>query len=135
VIESNTVQVTPFLRVSDLNGSLSFYKSILGFSCPLRQGDYAYVSRERAAIRLLVAENPEQLHEPQIVYIDVHDIAVVLEQIHQSINSLPDGRWKGPIDQLWDMRELIVYDPDGHIITFGQGIGSNANQWRQHDPR
>jgi hypothetical protein len=46
---TNTIQITPFMHVRDLEAALAFVVGTLGFTVRLRMGgDYAYVDREGA---------------------------------------------------------------------------------------
>ncbi|MGQ0659410.1 bleomycin resistance protein [Sphingosinicella sp.] len=132
---SNIIQVTPFLGVRDLQASLDFYTGILGFGAYAVGGGYAYLERERAGIRLLElnAMGEREVHV-LTCYFDVHDVDAEHARLADALATLPTGRWKGPVDQPYNQRELIVQDPDGHIITFGQGIGPNVGQWDYRDP-
>jgi catechol 2,3-dioxygenase-like lactoylglutathione lyase family enzyme len=126
----NTIQVTPFLGVRNLQTSLDFYTGILGFGAYAVGGGYAYLERERAGIRLLeLAAMGEQEVHVLTCHFDVHDVDAECERLADKLASLPADRWEGPIDRPYNQRELIVRDPDGHIITYGQGIGPNAGQW------
>lgn len=125
----NIVQITPFLGVSDMALAIAFYTEILGFSA-WRHGDYAYLEYEEAGIRLLVPDaEARKCYQPILIYIDVHDVEAVFARIRPALESLSPDRWQAPKDLSYDMRELIVRDPDGNIITYGQGIAANANQW------
>jgi hypothetical protein len=42
---------------------------------------------------------------------------------------LPGDRWGPSADQPYAQREFWVRDPDGNLLTFGEGIGPNAAQW------
>ena len=126
----NIIQVTPFLGVRDLQTSLDFYTGILEFSAFAVGGGYAYLERERAAIRLLevAADDVPTIHLLSC-YFDVHDVAAEFARLAGRLATLPDDRWRGPVDQRYGQRELIVRDPDSHLVIFGQGIGPNASQW------
>lgn len=130
----NTIQVTPFLGVRDLKVSLDFYTGLLGFGAYAVGGGYAYLERERAGIRLLElsATGARDVHV-LTCYFDVHDVDAEFARLAEGLATLPADRWKGPVDQPYNQRELIVRDPDGHLITFGQGIGPNAGQWGYRD--
>lgn len=130
----NTIQVTPFLGVRDLQGSLDFYTGILGFGAYAVGGGYAYLERERAGIRLLELSAMGE-REPQRLtcYVDVHDLDAEYARLADRLATLAPDRWRGPVNQPYGQRELIVSDPDGHIITFGEGIGPNAGQWDYRD--
>lgn len=127
---SNIVQITPFLPSSNIAASVAFYTDILGFTCFVNEDGYAYLERDRVGIRLLAPDGTGTASQgPTLAYIDVLDVGHIAEELRRALNSLPEERWSGPKDQSYGMRELIVRDPDGNIITFGQGIGDFASQW------
>ena len=46
-----TIQITPFMHVRDLEGAVGFMEEVLGFRTIIRIGtDYAYLEREGAAL-------------------------------------------------------------------------------------
>ena len=130
----NTIQVTPFLGVRDLQASLDFYTGILGFAAYAVGGGYAYLEREQAGVRLLELEaaGAKAVHV-LTCYFDVRDVDAEYARLADKLAALPADRWKGPVDRPYGQRELMVRDPDGHIVTFGQGIGANAGQWDYRD--
>ncbi len=126
----NTIQVTPFLGVRNLDVSIDFYTNILDFGAFAVGGGYAYLERERAAIRILQV-SPEDVPSIHTLscYFDVHDVDDEVARLDARLQALPPDRWKGPLNQPYNQRELIVRDPDNHLIIFGQGLGPNSDQW------
>ena len=53
---TNFIQITPVMRVRDLEEALTFFEAILGFETRVRAHDYAYLERETAGIRILENE-------------------------------------------------------------------------------
>lgn len=126
----NLVQVTPFLGVSAMAPAIAFYRDALGFALYVDQGGYAYLERERVGLRLLALDagsrNPPGCSH---IYIDVLDAEAEYALIEAALASLPPQRYGAPKDQPYGQREFWVRDPDGNLITFGEGIGANAGQW------
>jgi catechol 2,3-dioxygenase-like lactoylglutathione lyase family enzyme len=121
----NTLQITPFMHVADLEATLQFLTGTLGFTVSHREANYAYVEREGAAIRILEHDQPEEIGVPHrgfAYYIDVRDLDQVLAELRPKLAELPAGDVHGPVDQHYDQRELMVRAPDGNLIVFGQGI-------------
>lgn len=131
--EIGFVQVTPLLGVSDLDLSLDFYRN-LGFAVFVHNAGYAYVERDRVAFRLLALDDGA-INPPGCghVYVDLRNIAGLFAELAEQLAALPVGKWSHPKDQPWGQREFWVRDPDGNLITFGEGIGSNAAQWDYRD--
>lgn len=127
---NNFVQVTPFLGAKNLDVTIAFYRDLLGFGLFVSGGGYAYLERERVGLRLLDIEEGQAIPERVVhIYIDVRDADTLFAQMSEAIETLPPERFGAPKDQPYGQREFWVRDPNGHLITFGQGIGQNATQW------
>lgn len=130
----NLVQITPFLGVSALAPAVAFYHDALGFAVFVDQGGYAYLERDRIGLRLLQLDegacNPPGCGH---VYIDVRDASGLYAKLALAGSGLPPERLGPPKDQPHGQREFWVRDPDGNLVTFGEGIGANAGQWDYRD--
>jgi len=96
---------------------------------PFRQSNYAYVEREGAAVRILGHDDPVELGTPHGgfgYYIDVRDLDAVLAELAPRLALLPPDDVRGPIDQHYGQRELMIRAPDGNLVVFGQPIASRA---------
>lgn len=131
---ANLVQVTPFLGVSAMASAIDFYRDGLGFTLFVNQAGYAYLEREQVGLRLLAIDggsrNPPGCSH---VYIDVRDAGAEFARLRHLLDSLPAERYGDLKDQPYGQREFWVRDPDGNLITFGEGIGPNAQQWSYRD--
>lgn len=124
------IQVTPFFGVSTLGSAIAFYQDMLGFSIFSPGGGYAYVERERVALRLLELDAGAPIQPGcSHAYIDVVDVDALFAELAPRLGELGGGRYGPPIDQDYGQREFWVRDPDGNLLNFGQGIGANAGQW------
>ena len=124
-MSGNTYQITPFMHVADLDEAVSFFTETLGFSVPHREANYAYVERDRAAIRILAHDDPDEIGVPHRgfgYYIDVRDLDAVLNELGPKLAALPPADIHGPVDQHYGQRELMIRAPDGNLVVFGQGI-------------
>ncbi len=123
--ERNVLQITPFMHVADLDAAVRFFTDTLGFDCPVRQAGYAYVSLEGAGLRILENDDPCELGTPHrgfAYYVDVRDLEPVLAKLKPKLDLLPPGDVKGPRDQPYGQRELMIRAPDGNVVVFGQAI-------------
>ncbi len=124
------IHVTPFLGVTAMEAALAFYRDLLGFAVYVDDGGYAYIERERIGFRLLALEtganNPPGCSH---AYIDVTDVDACFAEYEPRLRDLAADRWAPPKDQPYGQREFWIRDPDGNLITFGEGIGENAGQW------
>lgn len=124
----NTIQITPFMHVADLEETLAFFEA-LGFKTRVRAGDYAYVEREGAGLRIQEHTNPDERTvggRGFAYYVDVRDVDLVADQLAGALSKLPEGSVHGPIDQAYGQRELMIQAPDGNLLVFGAAIPASA---------
>ena len=127
---ANTLQITPFMHVADVDAAVRFFVDVLGFAVPFRQSNYAYVEREGAGIRILEHDDPAEIGTPHRgfgYYIDVRDLDAVLAEVGPKLAGLPPSDIHGPVDQHYGQRELMIRAPDGNLVVFGQSIASRAS--------
>ena len=123
--ERNILQITPFMHVARIEPAVRFFVDLLGFTASVQSPDYAYVEREGAGIRILANGDPDELGAPHrgfAYYIDVRDLAAILEELGPRLAELPKGQVHGPVDQSYGQRELMIRAPDGNLVVFGQAI-------------
>lgn len=124
---ANTLQITPFMHVAELEPALAFLTDTLEFTVLLKGGGYAYLEREGAGLRILEHGDRTELGSPHrgfAYYIDVASLDVVLDQLGSKLKRLPAGDVYGPIDQPYGQRELMIRAPDGNLLVFGQAIAT-----------
>ncbi len=108
----NLLQITPYLQMKDLPAAVRYSVDILGFHAWVADDSYAYLSREDAAIRPsrqspdCAAERFDYGLRTFLFYVDVQDVAALVDDISPRLLAagLPSG--DGPIDQTWGQREL-----------------------------
>ena len=126
---TNLLQATPFLHVPDLAQALDLFTRVLRFEIKFRAGNYAYLEREGAAMRLLEEPGRDLLLERKFrvtVYIDVADVDALYSELASELAKLPEGDVEPPADQPWNQRELQVRLPDGQWLTFGQPVARRS---------
>jgi catechol 2,3-dioxygenase-like lactoylglutathione lyase family enzyme len=128
--EAGFIQITPFFGTGPIERAIAFYRDVLRCSVFAPGGGYAYVEHDNVGFRLVELDegaiNPPGCGH---AYVDVGDVDRLFEELRPSLEKLTAGQWAGPKDQPYGQREFWVRDPDGNLITFGQGIGENAAQW------
>lgn len=125
---ANIRQVTPLLHVPDFAVALDFFTGVLGFEVLFRMTNYAYVEREGAGVRILEEENGTAAgaENPRTtVYFDVRDVDALYAELKPRLDALPLGNVRGPLNQHWGQRELVIKMPDGDWLAFGQPVESN----------
>ncbi len=129
--EKNFLQISPCVSARDVDGMVRFFVDVLGFRAWIHAWDYAYVQREAAAVRIgKASEGPEERHEagPRafLFYIDVRDVAAVVEEVRPKLLAAGMSGGEGPVDQSWGQREFWVPVPEGGLVVFGQEIRGMA---------
>jgi catechol 2,3-dioxygenase-like lactoylglutathione lyase family enzyme len=121
----NFLRVRPVVHVPDLGRALAFFEGVLGFTTYVRAGNYAYVQRETAAFRILETSGPAGAppgNRRFAYYVDVEDLDALLAELKPKLDTLPEGDVRGPVEQPYGQRELMVLAPDGNLLVFGQAI-------------
>lgn len=120
----NIIQITPFMHVPDLEAALAFF-GVIGFRVLFRTTNYAYVDRDGAGVRVLQSRDedgrPYPAHKGFAHYVDVRDI----DALHRELKPKLDAagiEFKGPANQSYNQRELMIRAPDGNVFVFGQAI-------------
>ena len=103
---------------TDIQRSLNFYIEKLGFEQKWDWGsppDFGGVTKDK--VELFFSLNG-QGHPGTWMCIIVDDV----DAYYESIRSKGVTILSAPEDKEWFMREMIIQDPDGHIIRFGHNI-------------
>jgi len=133
---SNFIQVTPFMHVDDIDQAVTFFTDVLGFAELFRLSNYAYVEREAAGFRILQNQGSDGAppgNRRFAYYIDVRDVDALHAELKPKLDALPRGDVRGPIDQSYGQRELLVLAPDGNLLAFGQAIRRDQSPAQQTD--
>lgn len=123
--KGNFIRITPFIHVPDINAAVKFFED-LGFVTYFRMGDYAYVQRETAGVRLMQNHGDDGApagNRRFSYYIDVEDIEALYRELKPVLDTMPAGDVHGPADKPYGQREVCVLAPDGNLLVFGQSIG------------
>jgi uncharacterized glyoxalase superfamily protein PhnB len=113
-------ELTPMLRTHDLQGSVDFYTTVLGFTCEARADEYGWASlrRDQVSIMLALPNEHEPFERPAFtgsLYINADDVDAMWEQVKDR------ARVCYPIEDFdYGMREFGVYDNNGYLLQFGR---------------
>jgi catechol 2,3-dioxygenase-like lactoylglutathione lyase family enzyme len=124
------IRITPFMHVPDFNQAVAFFRDLLGFKVYIHQGDYAYVQRENACIRILQnrgADGAPPGNRRFSYYIDVDDVDALYSELKPKLDTLPKADVHGPADKEYGQRELAILAPDGNLLVFGHSINEGGN--------
>jgi uncharacterized glyoxalase superfamily protein PhnB len=126
-------KLTPNLVVADVSRSVAFYRDLLGFEMAMsvpEQPPYVFAGVQRDGIEIffnapepVAEEMPELAGRPiggtLTLYIEVDDVKGLYETVKGRARLVMDLK-----DQFYGMREFVIADPDGYLLTFSQRIQS-----------
>ena len=103
---------TPILSVKDMSVSLKYYVDVLGFkNADWGSGGFTHVGRDGAGIYLC---SVGQGQPGTWVWIGVGDVAALYEEYKAS-----GAKIRGKLRNYPWAYEMLVEDPDGHVLRFG----------------
>lgn len=109
----------PVLRVSDYPRAKAFWTERLGFSVGEEGGDparFGIFHKDKARVFIDAWHGADDVPSPGWrAYFHLDDVDAFAA-------TLGDAVFEGPSDKVYGMRELIVTDPDGNRLCFGQDI-------------
>lgn len=108
----------PILFSGDVKRSLKFYTEVLGFAESWEWGnptDFGGVVKDDVEIFFCLNDqgNPGTW------------LAIILDSVDDYYNQIKGKGAKilvEPVNREWNMREMLIEDPDGHVIRFGNRI-------------
>lgn len=122
---ANIRGVTPFMHVPELVAALQWF-DLLGFRPRFRDGNYAYVERDGAGVRIVESRAddgaPFPPHRGFSIYLDVADVDAIVAEVRPKL-AAAKVEAIGPVNQQYGQREFMVRAPDGNVLVFGQALG------------
>jgi predicted enzyme related to lactoylglutathione lyase len=108
------------LAVADMEETLDFYASLLGFSVTMKSPEYSIVERDGGTIHFMRAADESVMKAVRghtEIYIEVDDIQTLWEQVdtHRGAHKIKDL-----CDRHYGMTEFIIEDPNGCLVFVGQ---------------
>ncbi len=120
------IEAAPSFAVADVFASAEYYRDVLGFRFDQFYGNPpSFVILTRDAVRIMLKQvAPEAL--PRIEkrsseQIDLYLYATNVRALAEEVRAKGAEIVEGPVDrQIYNGRELIVRDPNGLVLCFGQ---------------
>jgi uncharacterized glyoxalase superfamily protein PhnB/GNAT superfamily N-acetyltransferase len=109
---------TPILFSSDIRKSIAYYTEILGFDSKWEWGDPPTFGGVNKDVVNLFFCKECQGHPGTWIAVMVDNV----DELHERIKAKGGKVLSPPEDKEWGLREMLVEDPDGHIIRFGHGV-------------
>ena len=109
-----TAAATVFQVVS-VEKALAFYCDVLGFEQDFRFGDYAGIHRGECCLHLCGHSTWKRPCGGGMVTVFCDEV----DRFHAEIAGLGAKIELPPTDEPYGMRDCVVRDPDGNLLTFG----------------
>jgi len=110
------------LPVNDVKKSMNYYRDVLGFDITFEWGDPVdYAVLRAGAVSLHLSKRSDN-RSPNEHHIAIMIFVERIDQLYEVVKS-KSATIKNEIgDREYHMRDFDIVDPDGYIISFGQGI-------------
>ncbi len=113
-------RLVPMLWTKDLEGSIAFYKEVLGFECLNRADGWASLKKDDVELMLSLPNAHEPLDKIQFTgsfYFHPDKVAELWQQLEGKVTVVY------PLEDFdYGMREFAIRDNNGYILQFGQEI-------------
>lgn len=112
----------PMLWTEDLDGTIEFYRDVVGLECNERNDDWGWASLSLGDVGLMVARPNEHVSYSAIgftgtFYFTVDDVEAMWLKVQDK------ARICYGIETFdYGMREFAVYDNNGYMLQFGQEV-------------
>ena len=114
--------LTPMLRTWDLAGTIEFYTRVLGFECDGHEPGGGWASLRHGTVSVMFSSPNE--HEGDVAPAFTGSLYLRVSEVDSIWARLKDhARVCYPIENFaYGMREFAVYDNNGYLLQFGEGI-------------
>lgn len=120
------LSLTPLLRTTDMQATVDFYTTQLGFLCKTYSEEWGWAIVTRNGIDIMLAT--PNAHEPFDTAAFTGSFYFRVEDANAWWNELKDrARVCYPLEDFeYSMREFAVYDNNGYLLQFGQDIADST---------
>lgn len=113
-------RISPMLATDDMDRTLSFYQTVLGFRTTLKTPQYSILERDGQTIHFMNAASEDvmkSMREHTEIYIEVSNIHALWDHVKTFKNQY---RIRDLFDREYGMTEFHVADPNGCLIFVGE---------------
>lgn len=122
-------KVSPMLAVTDMDGTIQFYRDVLGFVPLVTSPDYVIAERDGQTIHFQKAESEDVMAFVRghiEIYVEVTGIASLWEHVK---GFKEQHRVRDLFDRPYGMTEFHIEDPNGCLVLVGERTGpKNSNR-------
>ena len=115
--------VSPMLQSSDLQRTIDWYESVLGFRCVGREDGWCRLERDRVMLMFMRNAHFGTPHATATQYIYLHDLGAFWDEIKDKVKA----EW-GPEKMPYGMMEFAIKDPDGYLLSFGEELDKSGQK-------
>jgi len=110
-----SVSIIPVFHVGDVDVSVRFYTEVLGFVQSFRYGTYAGLKLGQCELHIC----PPGDHGPRTGGGNAYIICDEVDNYFARIKEAGAKPKSEPADQMYGMRDFVIFDPDGNQLSFG----------------
>ena len=113
-------RISPMLAVADMEETVTFYETVLGFTTPMKAPEYCIVERDGQTIHFMKAASEEVMkcvRGHTEIYIEVSGIHALWERVK---NYKDRYRIRDLFDREYGMTEFHIADPNECLVFVGE---------------
>jgi len=117
---STAKRISPMLAVDDMEQTISFYESVLGFAPIMKSPEYSIVDLDGQTIHFMKAASEEVMRCVRghtEIYIEVSEIHVLWKHVETFKNRY---NIRDLFDRDYGMTEFHIEDPNGCLVFVGE---------------
>ncbi|MFZ1919444.1 MAG: VOC family protein [Terriglobales bacterium] len=113
-------RISPMLATDNMDKTILFYQSVLGFTPTMKSPDYSIIERDGQTIHLQKAASEEvmkSMREHTEIYIEVSGIHALWEHVKTFKSQY---KIRDLFEREYGMTEFHVADPNGCLVFVGE---------------
>lgn len=113
-------RISPKVVTGDMEGTVAFYRDVLGFTPELKTPEYSVLARDGQAIHFGTVASEEVrkiVGEHTEMYMEVRGIKALWEHVRQYKDRY---RIRDLFDREYGMTEFHIIDPNGFVVFVGE---------------
>ncbi|MDQ0964602.1 putative glyoxalase superfamily protein PhnB [Flavobacterium sp. W4I14] len=115
-------KLTPMLESHDMQATLKFYTEALNFTCDVKLDDLSWLTLRKDEIEIMFCSPNKHRNIPKSImsgslYINTNEVTTHSESVKDQCEICY------PLEDFdCGMREFAIYDNNGYLLQFGQGL-------------